>query len=85
MDDDTRIISDLEVLKALQGEINRRMGGIEKDLESKYVTYSEHKHVVDDLAELEGTKVWMVRLVMGTLVLELIALLFAPKIQALIG
>lgn len=79
------MLADLEVLKALQSEVNRRLGNIENDLKDKYATHTDLKHISDKLEALENTKVWIVRLVLGAFVLQVLAITFSSKIQNLIG
>lgn len=82
---DERIIEGLATVKAQQGEVNRRLGHIEKDLGSKYVSYSELKAIAKDVKDLEDVKTWVIRVVIGAVIVQVLAITFSSEIQKLIG
>jgi hypothetical protein len=59
----------MATILAQQNEANRRLEKIENQLEDKFVKKSDIVNIIERLASLEGNQRWVVRTVLGAVVL----------------
>lgn len=59
----------MATLLAQQNEANRRLEKIESQLEDKFVKKTDITNIIDRLASLEGNQRWVVRTVLGAVIL----------------
>lgn len=83
----SKMYADLEVMKAQQSEVNRRLGIFERRfdqlLEMRDEIRSNRESIEDnskDLAAINDTWTWAIRIVLGAVILAILGVVFGPDV-----